>query len=98
MDKTYVGDPPGWLDQNYTYRPETIKVKRTIRTIETYDAHGKLVSREVITEEEDYYDKQVWPSYQVDVITTTDTTDTTVNKDVPYTLTNGMTVADIKMK
>ena len=95
MHEIFIGDPPDWLDKNYTYQPETIRVKRTIRTIETYDAHGNLVSREVITEEEDYYDKQVWPSYQVGIITTNET-DTTMNKNVPYTLTNGMTVANIK--
>ena len=35
----------------------TKPVKRTVRTTEKYDSDGKLIYREVITEEEDYYEK-----------------------------------------
>ena len=61
-DHFYIGDPPGWMD-TYTYpapEPETRSVKRTTRTVEKFDPEGKLISREVITEEEEIFDKKVW--------------------------------------
>jgi hypothetical protein len=43
-----------------TIHPEIVKVKRTTRTIEKYNEVGKLIEREIITEEEEIIDKQIW--------------------------------------
>lgn len=117
----YIGDPPNWLDTYTTPQPETRQVKRTTRTIEKFDPEGKLVSREVITEEEEIFDKQVWPNNHNDLIITCDeinngtggdfdaghtltglkkdqpitSSTVTYKNDVPYTLTNGMSISDI---
>ena len=61
-DEYYIGDPPGWLNGYSSPQPKTRSVKRTTRTVEKFDPEGQLISREVITEEEEIYDKQVWDS------------------------------------
>lgn len=65
INQTWIGDPPGWLDpyphqQPWDSTPKNRKVKRKTRTIEKYDPQGKLISKEVITEEEEIFDKIVW--------------------------------------
>ena len=39
---------------------EIRKVKRITRTIEKYDKHGNYKGKEIVTEEEEIYDKEVW--------------------------------------
>ena len=49
----------------HNWEPTTRKVKRVTRTVEKYDAEGRFVGKEVITEEFEEYDKLVWeqPTY-----------------------------------
>jgi len=46
----------------WDWKPEIHKVKRIIQTIEKYDKHGNYKGKEVVTEEEEIYDKEVWGS------------------------------------
>lgn len=41
-------------------QPNTVKVKRTVKTIEKYGPNGEYLGKEVITEEKDEYDKMVY--------------------------------------
>lgn len=63
-EEYYIGDPPGWLNGYTSPQPKTRSVKRTTRTVEKFDPEGQLISREVITEEEEIYDKQVWDNHE----------------------------------
>jgi len=42
------------------WQPVTKTVKRITKTIEKYDVEGRLIGREVITEEHEDVEKQVW--------------------------------------
>jgi hypothetical protein len=42
------------------WQPVTKTVKRITKTIDRYDVEGRLIGREVITEEHEDVEKQVW--------------------------------------
>lgn len=41
-------------------QPIVKNIKRVTKTVDKYDAEGKLIGREVIVEEYDEYEKQIW--------------------------------------
>lgn len=72
-------DIKDWLEKNdltlpYDYKGEPSKVKKVTRTIEKYGPDGKLIEKEVITEEEEIIDKYYWKSgptyYSPDIMVT----------------------------
>lgn len=64
----YVGDMPSWLDTYTAPQPKTRSVKKTTRTIEKYDPEGQLISREIIIDEEEIFEKQIWDNHEITVI------------------------------
>lgn len=46
-----------WQQYRYPTQSNPRKIKRTTKTIEKYDTQGKLIGREVITEEVEIYDE-----------------------------------------
>jgi len=84
----------------YSWQPKTKNIKRITRTIDKYDAEGKLIGREVITEEVEDIEKEVWEpmwgSSGTIIVTSTNQpveisgNTVTYKNDTPFTLTNGV--------
>jgi len=74
------------------WQPKIKKVKKITRTIDKYDAEGKLIGREVITEEVENIEKEVWEQSGTITIghSPTDVMPgvTQYNPDIPFTLTS----------
>ena len=84
---TYPWSPVTPNDWN---TPKTRNVKRTTRTIEKYNEKGKLISKEVITEEEEIIpiQDQIW--YEI----VSDSTDLSFNDNGAVETTGGDPVPD----
>ena len=100
-NQMWIGDPPGWLDSYPTApEPKTRNIKRTTRTVEKYGPEGQLISKEVITEEEEIFDRIVYDN-TITLSGINDTgsgeynphTTTQMDPNIPYTLTNGAQVS-----
>ena len=102
LEDSYPWDNPTTAPMQW--QPKTKNIKRITRTIDKYDAEGKLIGREVITEEVEDVEKQVWEPLTwtsgTIVITSTDkpveiTGNTvTYKNDNPFTLTNSSALSN----
>ena len=98
-NQSWTGDPPCFPYEPSPTAPVnwqliTRPVKRITRTIEKYDKHGNYKGKEVITEEEDMYDRMVYeqvpyyPYPPYDIICYNGETGQTFNYDNPTLTTD----------
>ena len=79
----------------YQWQPSIKTIKRVTRTVDKYDSEGRFIGREIITEEYEDVEKQVWGSQEYWVSGVFD--DMTGNYDQNQCLTNSATAGSVNL-